>query len=476
MKIRFSLYTKILLWFFLNLIVLGAVLLVFFNFQFRLDPDSPMRGDSVMRIDTLAQLMSLEMADQTEEERNAILSRYSETYQVDFILYAADGRRLGGSDAPLPDEVRALMGRQFSGNSGRGYSRRQAYPRRRPPIFNVRTSNPTRYWVGVRVPIFETGSRGPTRATLLAVSDSISGHGLFFDPAPWAIMILIVLGLSALLWFPFVRSLTRTIKSMTAATEQIAEGKFDIRVDDARGDELGRLGRAINHLSTRLSGFVTGQKRFLGDISHELNSPLARMQFALGILEERTDGRNREYVGDAQEEVRHMSKLVSELLAYARAGLKSSEVELMPVSLREVVDQVIERETGGAGNIEISVADDLKVQAQPELLSRAIANLVRNSIRYAGDAGPIRVAAATRDDQIVLTVSDNGPGVPEPEVDRLFDPFYRLESHRSRETGGTGLGLAIVKTCIEACRGSVSARNLSPTGFEVEIVLKKSEY
>lgn len=473
MKMRFSLYSKILLWFFLNLIVLAAVLLVFFNFQFRLDPDSPMRGDSVMRIDTLAQLMSLEMADQTEEERDEVLKRYSETYQVDFLLYSADGRRLAASiDAQLPDEVRAQLGRHYYVNPQRVYSRRQAYPRRRSPIFNVRTSNPTRYWVGIRVPIFEKGAQGPTRSTLLAVSDSISGHGLFFDPVPWAVMILIVLGLSTLLWFPFVRSLTRTIKSMTAATEQIAEEKFDVRVDDRRRDELGRLGRAINHLSTRLAGFVTGQKRFLGDISHELNSPLARMQLALGILEGRVDPKNREYVADAQEEVRHMSNLVSELLAYARAGLKSAPVELQPVRLRDLVETVVNREADGKQKFEIDVAGDLSVMAHPALLERAIANLIRNSIRYA--AGPIRLTAQHLDDRVSLKVADGGPGVPESELNKLFDPFYRPDSHRSRETGGAGLGLAIVKTCIEACQGSVSARNLKPAGFEVEIVLNKS--
>lgn len=472
---RFSLYTKILLWFFLNLIVLGAVMLVFFNFQFRLAPDSPIRGESGMRIDVIAQMMTLEMNDQTKGDRDAILDRYSEIYQVDFLLYSIDGVQLAGKDITLPDEIKAIVRRSasWSGGSQRTSSRRQGFPRRRQPIFSTRTSNPTRYWVGVRVPVYEKGSSEPVRSTLLAVSDSMTGRGLFFDPTPWVVMIVTVLGLSALLWFPFVRSLTRTIKQMTSATEQIAEERFDVRVDEGRRDELGRLGRAVNHLAMRLSGYVTGQKRFLGDISHELNSPLARMQLALGILDERVDPKNRAYVADAQEEVRLMSDLVSELLAYAKAGLKSTPIELQRVKLRSLVEDVLAREVTDGQKIEIEVDNELMALAESGLLSRALANLIRNSVRYAGEAGPIRVTAKAHGDNISLKVSDSGPGVPESETDRLFDPFHRFESHRSRQTGGAGLGLAIVKTCVEACQGSVIARNLKPAGFEVEIVLKK---
>lgn len=323
------------------------------------------------------------------------------------------------------------------------------------------------------MPVYEKGSSEPVRSTLLAVSDSMTGRGLFFDPTPWVVMIVTVLGLSALLWFPFVRSLTRTIKQMTSATEQIAEERFDVRVDEGRRDELGRLGRAVNHLAMRLSGYVTGQKRFLGDISHELNSPLARMQLALGILDERVDPKNRAYVADAQEEVRLMSDLVSELLAYAKAGLKSTPIELQRVKLRSLVEDVLAREVTDGQKIEIEVDNELMALAESGLLSRALANLIRNSVRYAGEAGPIRVTAKAHGDNISLKVSDSGPGVPESETDRLFDPFHRFESHRSRQTGGAGLGLAIVKTCVEACQGSVIARNLKPAGFEVEIVLKK---
>jgi len=107
------------------------------------------------------------------------------------------------------------------------------------------------------------------------------------------------------------------------------------------------------------------------------------------------------------------------------------------------------------------------------LLSRALANVVRNAVRYAGNAGTISVAAETGGNQVKIAVTDHGAGVPAEALEKLFDPFYRLESDRSRQTGGSGLGLAIVKTCIEACRGKVTAENLSPKGFAVNIALNK---
>ena len=113
-----------------------------------------------------------------------------------------------------------------------------------------------------------------------------------------------------LLWVPFVRGLTRSIGELTGAAERITEGQFDIQVRAKRRDELGRLGHAVNQLAGRLGGFVTGQKRFLGDVAHELCSPLARLQMALGILEERAEERHRPCLEDLRTEAQEMSQLV----------------------------------------------------------------------------------------------------------------------------------------------------------------------
>ena len=276
--------------------------------------------------------------------------------------------------------------------------------------------------------------------------------------------------LSVLFWFPFVRGITRSISQLTQATEQIAEGRFDVRVSPRRQDELGSLALSVNRMAERLAGFVTGQKRFLGDIAHELCAPLARLQMVIGILEQRADPASRSVVADAGDEVKEMSGLVNELLSFSKAGMKPQDVRCESVALAALAARVVERENG-AGRVKVAVEEGLSAMAEPELLSRALANLVRNALRYAGDSGPITLSAERQGGEICLRVADSGPGVPEASLARIFDPFYRVEASRSRETGGVGLGLAIVKTCIEACRGRVIARNRKPSGLEVDLIL-----
>jgi two-component system sensor histidine kinase CpxA len=176
------------------------------------------------------------------------------------------------------------------------------------------------------------------------------------------------------------------------------------------------------------------------------------------------------YVADAQEEVRVMSQMVEELLAFAKAGMRTTELKLVSVPLLPLVRRICTREAATC-EVKIDIAESTAALAQPALLARALANVLRNAARYARTGGPITIAAQHQHDAIKLTIADHGPGVPPDSLNRLFDPFYRLEPDRARATGGTGLGLAIAKTCIEACHGTVAARNLSPSGLEIGITL-----
>ena len=502
MRLRPSLFAKILFWSFLNLAVVGAVLAALFFLQIRLGPDSLLfAGD---RLEFVVARLGADLRAADATERDAVLARYSATYGVRFLLFNDDGAQAGGAPTRLPAEVAAnlqqepLPPRWERGNPrdrgagapssgpgdrparrgneapafGRGGPRAPGDGPPRPPIFRLRTSDPARYWAGTRVPVFvEPGERRPSMAWLLVESDSVSGNGLFFDVRPWLLVVSTIVLLSGLIWLPFVRGLTSTIGQMTSATERIAGGRFDTRIESHRSDELGRLSTAVNELSERLAGFVGGQRRFLGDISHELNSPLARLDVALGILEERLAESNRPLVADAQEEVQLMSQLVAELLAFAKAGMEGQEVRLTSVALRPLVEAVAAREVAGRCEVQVEIDAAITVEAERLLLARALANVIRNAVRYAGEAGPVTVAARREGDRVAVTVSDRGPGVPAAALPRLFDPFYRIEADRDRATGGTGLGLAIVKTCVEACRGTVTARNLSPAGFEVRLEL-----
>jgi two-component system, OmpR family, sensor histidine kinase CpxA len=509
MSIRFPLYARILLWFFLNLVLLTVAFFVLVRGQFRFGLDW-MLAAADPRIQAVTDVMVAELNDRPRTNWNALLKRFDDAYRIQFLVFRADGTQLAGEPVPLPPEVRIRLGEgrgpgrmrpmltepgaEIPPAEGQGRGRllreRPGFgppPGRSPrpdflpgpfaplrgpyPKFLVRTDNPTRYWLIVRPPINDPDRPSARPLALVAVSRSLSAGGLLFDLKPWIAVGLGAVVFSALLWLPLIRGITRSIGQMTHATRQIAEGRFDGRVNERRRDELGALGQSVNRMAARLAGFVTGQKRFLGDIAHELCSPIARIQVALGILEQRADEKQKDYVEDLREEVQHMSSLVNELLSFSKAGFRQKDISLKPVPLAELVRRVVSREAGTSDQVRIEIAEHLHALAEPDLLARALANLIRNSIRYAGGAGPVNVSASSQDVGVTLTVADSGPGVPEGTLQQIFDPFFRVESSRSRDTGGIGLGLAIVKTCVEACQGTVVARNRQPSGLEVTIKL-----
>jgi two-component system sensor histidine kinase CpxA len=335
----------------------------------------------------------------------------------------------------------------------------------------MRTRQPTRYWAGIRMPVPPKPLHPPAPALLLAVSNSVTGNGFFFDPLPWMIVAAAIILISVLLWVPMIRNITRPLGRMTRATEEVANGQFDVSIHEPRTDEIGRLAKAINHMTARLSAFVKGQKRFMGDVAHELGSPIGRIQLGLGALEQRIEPENRRRVMDVLEDVDHLSTLVNELLAFSRADMKSNTVKLERIDLLPVVQAAVKRETTPAAEIIIKIDPVIRVHASSELLIRALANLIRNAVKYAEDAGPINVTAGKRNGVVEIEVRDAGPGVPEDLLDQLFEPFFRPEASRDRDSGGVGLGLAIVKTCVETCKGTVTAANNKPKGFAVTITL-----
>jgi two-component system, OmpR family, sensor histidine kinase CpxA len=471
------------------------------------------------RLQALGTVLRDELLSRPREEWDAILQRFTTAYRAQFLLFANDGDQLAGERLRLPEPVgqrlaeisrrpprfedgplndidpdRPLMQRprglrpppgELGDLDGPLPPRRTRLEELRDELrrpadapnvrFVIHSDSPSAYWIGVPIARGPGGRRPEAPGTLLLVSKTLNVGGLVIDWSAWIWPIFGALLLSALFWLPLVRGITRSISQMQAATTRLAEGKFDVRVSESRRDELGSLGADINTMASRLDGFVAGQKRFLGDIAHELCSPIARMQMALGILEQRADEKQESYVRDVQEEIQHMSGLVNELLSFSKASLASVPIALQPVELRSCVEKAIRREQNEEVTIQNQVAPGLMAIADAELIARAVSNLLRNSVRYAGQAGPITVAARAAETAVELTISDCGPGVPESELSKLFDPFYRVDVSRARETGGVGLGLAIVKTCIESCGGTVSCRNLSPSGLEVQLRLKCAE-
>jgi len=283
----------------------------------------------------------------------------------------------------------------------------------------------------------------------------------------------VVVGLSLILWAPFILGITRYVSRLSKTTEAIAEGRFDAQVGLERSDELGVLGASIETMASRLDRLVRGQKRFLGDVAHELCSPLARIRTGLGVLEYGLSPEQKPRLDSIEEDVGELSDLVSEVLAFTKASTAPGSVRLEPVELAPLIQLALSRECPGQ-RVEIEIAPAISVIADRNLISRAIANVLRNARNHGGDDCCLRISATREGGEVTLIISDDGPGVVAAALPRLFEPFYRPDAARTREAGGTGLGLAIVRAGIEACHGTVTAKAAVPRGLSLVFRLPAS--
>lgn len=505
----------------LNLFLIVIVVATFAVWQFGLSFESLLLGpgrDRIMAItNAVARDLDATPQDGPNDGWTGLLAEYSRRYSVAFSLVDPQGHFIAGAKTEFPEGLieRIRTGlrpgrdgpdrRKDKGKGKEDYkqgrapeadpaegdpegrppreeeSQRGEPPNGRPPdrpaLLTV-TRNPLTYWVGVGIPINAPDGPRDLPAILLLRAASIFNANLFFDWSSVLWLMSALAGVALLCWWPFVRGVTGSIREMDHATKQIAQGRFDSHVILERRDELGHLGEQINRMAGRLEGFVKHQKRFLGDIAHELSAPIARIQFALGILEQRVDSPQQTHVAVLRDEIQEMSALVNELLVFSKAGMQPGQAPLRSVELAPVVARAVSHQVPGAGTIQADIPAGLFVMAHEPYLLRAVSNLLRNALRYAGEAGPIMVSAGTEgnaENQVTLTVADCGPGLPEESFDEVFAPFYRPEASRSRDTGGAGLGLAIVKSCVEACRGTVVCRNRNPSGLEVAITLTRAD-
>ena len=262
----------------------------------------------------------------------------------------------------------------------------------------------------MRIPIVQPGSPEPIPGTLLLALESLAGP-LLVPPrlAWWALLAVCLTGLC---WVPFLRGVTRSVTRIEQGTTRIAEGQFDTDLAVARQDELGRLAGAIEGMAGRLDHLVTGQKRFLSDAAHELRSPLARMRLAQELLAQRVGETERPYVADLEEDLDAMSGLTDQLLALARSEGGPGAARLDPLDLSEGIARAVDSERRAGVTIDVDVPAGVMVYADAELFVRAVANVLRNAVRYAGDAGPVEVRAVSTMNAVDVVVTDSGPGVP----------------------------------------------------------------
>ena len=260
--------------------------------------------------------------------------------------------------------------------------------------------------------------------------------------------------------------LTSPLKKLRSTVQAFAQGNLNVRVAPQLGnrrDEVVDLGREFDHMAERISVLIESQKRLLADISHELRSPLARLSVALELARKNSAPTAGGPLNRIEQEAERLNELVGQLLAITRLESGAERVPAETVMLEDLVHQVVDDANFEAKplNREVTIEqlDRCRVNGSGELLRSAVENVVRNAVRYTAEKTAVHVGLHWKMDTAVLTVRDHGPGVPEADLARIFEPFYRVSEARDRASGGAGLGLSIAERTVRLHGGTIAATN-----------------
>ena len=287
---------------------------------------------------------------------------------------------------------------------------------------------------------------------------------------------------SGLVCYLLARYLTAPIVRLRAATQKLAEGDLGARAgvpQSRRHDEMSELMRDFNRMAERLEKLVNAQRRLLTDISHELRSPLARLNVALELARQRSGSEAGSALDRIDRETSRLNQLIQKLLTIARLDGGDEFIQKSPLHLEHLISEIAKDAAFEAQDrrcqVEVDVVDDCVVTGNARLLQSAIENVVRNAVRYTEPGTSVQVrleqGMGAKGPEAVVRVTDCGPGVPEEALDKLFRPFYRIDDARGRQTGGVGLGLAITERAVALHGGAIRAVNRPQSGLMVEIRL-----
>jgi two-component system sensor histidine kinase CpxA len=289
------------------------------------------------------------------------------------------------------------------------------------------------------------------------------------DMVPYYALILAAVGLTCwLLAIGIVAPLRRT----AAVIDRLGKGDLAARTRTRRRDEIGELGRAVDQMADRLQTLLTAERRLLQDISHELRSPLTRLSLAIELVPETADRESA--AARLRREADRLTTLVTSLVEVTRAEGDPGARKLAPVEitamLREIVDSCGLEAKARDVAVDTRMVDQAIVEGDAELLRRAFENVLRNAIRYTAPGTVIDLTCEGRDEAIVVSVRDRGPGVSDEDLSRLGEPFFRVDESRDAASGGVGLGLSIARRAVQLHHGTLVAENAGP-GLRITINL-----
>ncbi len=367
----------------------------------RLSHDEEDRGWGARRDAFVAAMLP---AGASPAETRIVVERLAAALDADIAIFAGDGAPIAAAGAAVPFVAPEDKG-AGKGASGGGY--------RRGELFSARLD-------GGRVAVarFANGFPRPSRP----------------NPLAWLALIAGVTGLVA---WPVVRHLTGRLERLRHGVEAWGHGDLALRVAVEGGDEVAAVAASFNRAAGRIEELVASHRALLANASHELRSPLARLRMAIDLYEaDASEARRREIVRNLAE----LDELVEEILLASRldhAGAVelAEDVDLLALAAEEGARH------GATAGVKVG-GESAVVRGNPRLLSRLVRNLIHNALRHG--APPVEVEIGRRDGRVELAVRDHGPGIPEGERERVFEPFYRPSGH-GEEAGGWGLGLALVR-------------------------------
>jgi two-component system sensor histidine kinase CpxA len=390
------------------------------------------------------------------EEARTYLRSLRETQHVGAFLFNDKGEDISGRRPP-----------EWIGQVASGQKRtiESVWGRIGPMQFlrpSITTADGHRYTMVIQLP--------PGQRTLFGP------HGML-----WLSILIAVLS-SGLVCYPLARYLSSPIVRLREATQKLAAGDLSARAGVPRfrrRDEMAELVRDFDGMAERLEKLAKTQSRLLSDISHELRSPLARLNVALALARQRSGPATQASLDRAEREAERLNELIGRLLTVARLEAGSDAMQKFPVDLSELISEIARdadfEAQGRNCHVTVVSADSCLVMGDPAMLHSAIENVVRNATRYTREGTAVEMRLKNESDanrpQAVVQVTDYGPGVPEEALDKMFRPFYRIDDARDRHTGGVGLGLAITQRSVMLHGGTVRASNRPEGGLMVEIRL-----
>ena len=325
----------------------------------------------------------------------------------------------------------------------------------------------------LRVVALRAGPSGSARVVVVAQQFGDIEHSQHILKVTLLVTYPMLLAVLAAIAWRVVGAALRPVEALRSSADRISGSGQDTRLPvSSSGDEIHALAVTLNSMLDRLAASRARQRSFVADAAHELRSPLASMQTQLDVAHRLDEG--TPVTTDLAAEVVRMTRLVEDLLVLARLDADTApDPSLEPVDVGQMVLEVVERYAHARVPVTASVTADLVVRGQPDGLRRALANLTDNAVRHAATAVETTVYVDGPD--VVVAVSDDGPGVPEADREQVFERFTRLDEARARDAGGSGLGLSIVREVVRSSGGQVRLEESPQGGLRALLVLPRDD-